>query len=116
MVGYTYRIVYYLTPSGENPVKNFIDSLQKIQKAKIFRLFQVYIGYGLSAIVPHTKKLAGTPLWEIKIKGKDNIRIIYVVRTKDSILVLHGFIKKKQKTPRKELEIAIERYRRWLAT
>lgn len=110
------HVVYYLTPSGENPIKDFIDSLQKVQKAKIFRLFEIYQEYGLSAIIPHTKKLSGTPLWEIKIKGKDNIRIIYVVRTKDSILVLHGFIKKTQKTPQKELKTALEKYKKWLST
>lgn len=111
-MGSFYRIVYYTSPSGENPVQEFLDSLQKIQKAKVFRLFQIYQEYGLSAIVPHTKKLSGTPLWEIRIKGKDNIRIMYIVRTKDSILVLHGFIKKTQKTPLKELRIALERYKR----
>ena len=108
-----YRVIYYLSPSGENPVKKFIDSLSKIQKAKIFRIFQVYGQYGLSFILPHTKKLKGTPLWEIRIKGKDNIRIIYVTLTKRSILVLHGFIKKKQKIPQKELSIALKRHNVW---
>lgn len=109
-----HKVIYYISPSGDNPVKEFIDSLQKIQKAKIFRVFEIYQRYGISSIAPHTKKLSGIPLWEIRIKGKDNIRIIYLVRTQYSILALHGFIKKKQKTPRRELEIALERYKNWL--
>lgn len=108
-----YHLVYYISPSGENPVKKFLDSLQKIQKAKVFRLFQVYQHYGLTSIIPHTKKLTGTPLWEIRIKGKDNIRIIYVLRTEKSIIVLHGFIKKTQKTPQKELGVALGRFNDW---
>lgn len=108
-----YRVVYYISRSGDNPVKIFLDSLQNIQKAKVFRLFQVYERYGLASIIPHTKKLTGTPLWEIRIKGKDNIRVIYVSRTEKSILVLHGFIKRTQKTPKKELIIALERYEDW---
>jgi len=45
--------------------------------------------------------------------GKDNIRIIYLTKTKTSILTLHGFVKKKQKTPQKEINIALERYEVW---
>ena len=108
-----YRVVYFISPAGENPVKHFLDSLQHNQKVKVFRLFQVYEQYGLASIMPHTKKLRGTPLWEISIKGKDNIRVLYVSRTTKSILVLHGFIKKTQKTPQKELGLAIQRYEEW---
>jgi len=107
------RIIYYITPSGGNPVKDFLDSLQKSQKAKVFRIFQTFNLYGLTSIIPHTKKLTGTPLWEIRIKGKDSIRIIYIMQTKRSILVLHGFIKRTQKTPQKELRLAIQRYEDW---
>lgn len=108
-----YRVIYYISPTGENPVKKFLDSLLKNQKAKVFRLFEIYQLYGLSLIIPHTRKLTDSPLWEIRIKGKDNIRIIYIAHTKSSILVLHGFIKKTQKTPLKEMNIALARYRDW---
>lgn len=106
-------VQYYLTPIGENPVMEFIDSLQKQQKAKIFRIFLTIKTYGLLAILPHTKKLTGTPLWEIRILGKDNIRILYISMEQESILVLHGFIKKKQKTPQKEINLALERLNYW---
>ena len=108
-----WRIDYYISPSGDNPVKQFLDSLEKIQKAKVFRIFMYYEQYGISSIIPHTKKLSGTPFWEIRIRGKDNIRIPYLVNTEKSILVIHGFIKKTQKTPQKELYIAYQRYKEW---
>ena len=79
----------------------------------MFRVFKVYQQYELSSIIPHTKKLKGSPLWEIRIRGKDNIRILYAVYTQKSILILHGFVKKTQKTPQKEMDIALERYRDW---
>ena len=50
------------------------------------------------------------PLWEIRVLGKDNIRVLYTWRYKDTIILLHGFIKKKQKTPRKDINIAMSRY------
>lgn len=107
------KIYYYISPSGENPVKEFIDALTKIQKAKIFRIFQTYQEYGLNSIVPHTKKITGTLFWEIRILGRDNVRIIYIIKTKTSVLALHGFAKKKQKIPQTELNIALGRYKDW---
>lgn len=104
-------VQYYISESGENPVKDFIESLGKKQKAKIFRLFLNIEQYGLVSVLPHIKKLSGTLLWEIRILGQDNIRILYVVVDKDGILVLHGFVKKSQKTPDREITIAISRYK-----
>jgi phage-related protein len=101
---------YYITPSGENPVSDFLDSLTDKQQAKILRIFSYIKDYGLSAVIPHIKKLKGTPLWEIRILGQDNIRIIYISLQTDNVFILHGFIKKKQKTPQREIEIALNRY------
>jgi phage-related protein len=105
------KVIYYITSSGENPVKNFIESLEKKDKAKIFRIFQNIEGYGLLSVLPHVKKLVGTPFWEIRILGQNNIRIIYITYTQESIFVLHGFLKKTQKTPNKELDIALNRFK-----
>lgn len=106
-------VQYYISPSGENPVKDFVESLDKKQKAKIFRLFMNIEQYGLVSILPHVKKLAGTNLWEIRILGRDSVRILYVTTDKDGILALHGFIKKSQKTPEREINVALNRYERW---
>jgi phage-related protein len=107
------NVVYYTSTSGENPVKRFLESLQKLQKAKIFRIFQNVEAYGLSTALPHIKKLSGTPLWEIRILGQDNIRILYVTVHQNSILLLHGFVKKTQKTPNKEINTALKRLREY---
>lgn len=108
-----FTIYYYISPSGDNPVKNFLDSLSVKQQVKILRIFQYLKEYGLKAIIPHTRKLSGTLFWEIRILGKDNIRIIYFIPNKDSVLILHGFTKKDQKTPVKEIEICFKRYQSW---
>ena len=104
-------IYYYTSSRGENPVKDFIESLSKQQKAKVFRIFMHIEEYGLLSVIPHIKKLTGTPLWEIRILGKDNIRIFYAMMSKNGIIVLHGFIKKSLKTPSKEIEVALHRYK-----
>lgn len=65
--------------------------------------------YGLQAIIPHVKKLTGTPLWEIRILGGDNVRILFVTQLERQILLLHAFVKKTNKTPAKEIAKALKR-------
>lgn len=104
------QILYYGEPETSNPVKRFIDSLQKRQKAKVFRIFEAIEQYGLEVVSPHIKQLKSTPLWEIRLLGQDNIRLLYVIRTKNMVIILHGFVKKTQKTPQKEINTAMKRY------
>lgn len=110
-----YKVQYYISSKGENPFSDFLDQLSGQQQAKILRIFSNVKEYGLLSILPHVKKLSGTSLWEIRILGKDNIRVLYVCPIEGIVLVLHGFVKKKQKTPTKEIEIALQRYKEWLS-
>ena len=106
-------IIYYTTVNNKVPFADFLDSLQKSQQTKLLRILAHLEEYGLPAIIPHTRKLANTPFWEIRILGNDNLRVIYVVVYQESILILHGFVKKSQKTPEKEISVAIARYQDW---
>lgn len=59
--------------------------------------------------MPHVRPLEGK-LWEIRMAGRDGIaRAIYVTRTKQRLVVLHVFVKKTQKTPRRAIETAYAR-------
>ena len=109
----TTEVLYYLSPNGDNPFAKFLDSLEPKQQSKILRLILQIEQYGLTSILPHTKKLSGTPLWEIRILGKDNLRIIYISSQKNSVVILHGFNKKTQKTSPKEIKIALQRFQDW---
>ncbi|MBI3955865.1 type II toxin-antitoxin system RelE/ParE family toxin [Candidatus Gottesmanbacteria bacterium] len=102
-------VYYYTTTDGKSPFVKFLNSLQKPAAAKVIRLIAQINQYGMLSILPHTKKLTGTPLWEIRILGKDNIRVLYVTRQEHAIIVLHGFVKKTQETPSNELNIAMKR-------
>ncbi len=106
-----WKIVYFISSSDENPVSNFIDGCPKKQQVKILRILKHLEEYGVQAVIPHLKKLSGTPFWEIRILGKDNIRIIYVIELKKMIVLLHGFFKKTRKTARKEIEVCYQRYK-----
>jgi len=58
---------------------------------------------------PHTAPM-GDGLFEIRAKGKEGIgRSFFAIAVNDEIVILHSFIKKSQKTPKKELDKARKR-------
>jgi phage-related protein len=58
---------------------------------------------------PHVKHLEGK-LWEMRLMGRDAIaRVLYVTAIGKRIVVVRAFVKKTQKTPRSEIEIALRR-------
>jgi len=103
-----WRVIYYLSPRGENPVKDFLDARPAV-KLKAFRILSHLEEFGLNLAIPHIKKLSGTPLWEIRILGEDNVRILYVALKGKQIVLLHAFVKKTNKTPRKEIKLGLSR-------
>lgn len=107
------KVIYYTTNNDENPTKRFIESLTAKQQRKIIRILTYIERYGLVAVIHHVKKLTGKPLWEIRILGQDNIRVFYATIEKDAIIVLHGFSKKSQKTPEREIQTAMNRLADW---
>lgn len=107
-------VTYYTSKDGKNPVKDFLDECNQQQQSKLLRIISNIRQYGLLSVVPHLKKLEGYPLWEIRILGKDNIRMIYVVLIEQEVLLLHGFFKKSQRTSLSDINIAIKRQKEWI--
>ncbi len=103
-----WKVIYYLTETGSNLVKDFLDK-RPSAKLKALRILSNIEEYGLITVIPHIKKLTGTPLWEIRILGQDSVRILYVTKAEKQILLLHAFEKKTNKTPLKEIKIALAR-------
>jgi phage-related protein len=63
----------------------------------------------VSAREPLVKHLEGK-LWELRRSSRGNIyRLLYFFFTGKRIVFVHGFQKKTQKTPRKEIETAVSR-------
>lgn len=101
-----WRILFYTTEKGEQPVGSFIKSLELKAQTKVYHSFELLKQYGTAVGAPHIKKLQGTKLWELRILGSDSIRFFYVAATGKTFVILHGFQKKKNKTPLKEIRTA----------
>ena len=65
--------------------------------------------YGPNLGMPHTRAL-GNGLFEIRAKAEEGIgRVFFCTMVEKKIVILHSFIKKTDKTPKRELNIALTR-------
>jgi phage-related protein len=103
-----HKIWLYRDIDSNSPVKNFIDKSNGNQKSKILKHLLYLSEFGVTKQNPYLKKITGTQLWESRILGKDNIRII-CVNSKYGIAILHIFLKKRQKTHNSDIQLATKR-------
>ena len=100
-------IIEYYSPALENEVLALPSGLL----ARYLRLTDLMIEFGPNLGMPHTKAIDGG-LFELRLKSKEGIsRVFYCTLKQRKICMLHTFIKKSQKTPKKELNIAFSRLR-----
>src|SRR3989344_1394509 len=104
-----WEILLYETLQGDSPVNDFILSLDLKAQSKVRAAIKMLQEFGIRLGLPHIKKLTGTNLWELRILGGDSIRILYIAISGKNFLLLHGFKKKKDKTPPKEIRVAEDR-------
>jgi phage-related protein len=91
-------------------VREELDVLPADMKARFRRIVELIQGYGLDQVrEPHVSHLEGS-LWEMRMKGRDGIsRAIYVTARGRRVVVVRVFIKKTRKTPKREIDLALER-------
>lgn len=91
----------------DNSLEKFIQSLEKSTIAKILRIIDLLETFGPRLGMPHSKKIADS-LFELRIRSTQEVRIFYCFH-KASIVLLHGFIKKSNKIPKKEMRTALQK-------
>lgn len=105
-----FEIEFYKTENGEIPILDFVQSLDIKMKAKVLRCVDILKKNGNELREPYTKSL-GNGIFELRAKqGSDIGRVLYFFVIGRKIVLTNGFIKKTQKTPKNEIELA-EKYR-----
>lgn len=105
-----FEVQFYTDKSGNSPVEEFLLKLEESNKILVART-----KLGIEKLrnrFYHKEPLSKyiePGLWEIRIKAEDILRVFYTFRKGKIIILLHIFIKKEQKTPKNELEIARSR-------
>ena len=102
-----WRVIYFESPRGVRFAKAFIDKQSPAVKAKYIGMIDFLEEYGPFLSGKYTKKLRKN-LYELRITGKEQIRILYTVRQR-SIILIHAFKKKTQRVPSKEIKTALLR-------
>lgn len=97
-------IRFFESSNNRKPVEKFFNSLDVATSAKVFRTLDLLANYGPDLGMPHSKKMT-RDLYELRTRGKVEVRIFYIFR-KTEIILLHAFQKASQKTPKRELETA----------
>jgi phage-related protein len=112
-----WTIEYYMTREGKSPVKEFVDSLSAEGQAKYIFITRLLKEYGIHVKEPYVRQITGhKKLYEIRIKDKSGIsRILYFAHSGKKFVLLHGFIKKTDKTPAKEVDIAEQKMKEYLS-
>lgn len=90
-------------------VKQFAEDLPVGLRARYIVLSDLLLEFGSNLGMPHTRAMSDG-LFELRIRGKEGIaRVFYCTLVGKRIVMLHGFVKKSQKTPKKELRVAQKR-------
>jgi len=113
-----YKAELYEKENGKIPVLEFILNLNPKQQAKIYREIDLLEKFGSDLHYPHVGSIKGkryTDLWELRIElASDIFRVFYFLPKNNKAILLHGIVKQKQKTPKKELDTALERMKEYL--
>ena len=102
-----FDVVFFQTANGRQPVREFIKDLGKEDQREIgadIRVVQDSFPVGL----PLVRKLK-PELWEIRSMIKDGVSRIFFTFCNEKIILLHAIVKKTQKTPPHEINVAVER-------
>jgi phage-related protein len=99
---------FYQSPNGAEPVREWLQTFSKADRGVLGKDIAT-VEFGWPIGMPICRPLSAG-LWEIRssLPSKREARVIFCV-VKERIILLHGFIKKTQKTPLKELRLAASR-------
>ncbi len=99
-----WQIIYY-NENLEQEIFNLPDGLL----ARYLHLTDLMIEFGSNLGLPHTKAI-DRGLFELRVKSKEGIaRIFFCTKIGKKIIMLHSYIKKSQKIPKREFKIAVSR-------
>lgn len=99
---------FYQSPPGREPVREWLKGLDPEARQGIGEdIKDVEFSWPIG--MPLVRSL-GRGIWEIRstLSGGRIARVLFCVE-EDGMLLLHGFIKKTQKTPVQDLELAVKR-------
>ena len=97
--------IEYYSPELEEEILELPEGLL----ARYLHLTKLMLEFGSNLGMPHTQAI-NKGLFELRLKSKEGIaRVFYCTKIGKRIVMLHVFVKKTQKIPKKELKLATQR-------
>jgi len=100
-------VVFFKTPAGNEPVREWLKKLTPEEKKGIGADIKA-VEWAWPVGLPLVRKL-DTDLWEVRTKLPNKISRVFFTVWNDFMVLLHGIIKKSQKTPQEDLDLAKKR-------
>lgn len=100
-------VYFYKTEHGNEPVRQWLQSLATMDKKRIGEDIKT-VQFGWPLGMPLVKHLGGN-LWEVRIQLNKRIGRVLFVLDMNSMVLIHGFIKKQQKILKADLDLAKDR-------
>lgn len=105
-----WQVIFYIDKAGNEPVKNFILAQDKGTKAEIIHVLKLLRDFNIKLRMPYVRKIDKSGLRELRIKHSSDIyRIFFFAYTGRKFILLHAIIKKGDKTPESDKNLAIKR-------
>jgi phage-related protein len=106
-----YRVTFYRKASnGDEPVKEYLDRLDKKSRAKVLKYIEFLREHGGHLDEPYSRHIEGK-IRELRVDFSGNRhRVFYFVFIGKNIILLSAFLKKTPKTPEKEIKKALAYY------
>jgi len=98
---------FYRSDSGNEPVREWLKSLSASDRKVLGEDIKT-VQFGWPLGMPLVRHLEGG-IWEIRVKLENRIARVFFCLEGSTLVMLHGFIKKQQNTPRQDLDLAKER-------
>jgi phage-related protein len=101
---------FYAQEGGSEPVREWLLRLPKLDRSIIGRDIKT-VQYGWPLGMPLVRKISGG-FWEIRSSINDGIARVFFTVVGTEIVLLHAIIKKGQRTPKDDLELAQRRLKK----
>ena len=105
-----FKMIFYEKEDGTMPVQDFLDSLDFKMRAKMLGTIEMLRKNGNQLREPYSKSLDDGIMELRAIVGTNISRVLYFFVVGQKVILTNGFIKKTQKTPKREIELA-KKYR-----
>lgn len=110
-----WALVFYETAEGNRPAEVWLRGQGPKVQARFARIFDLLEEHGTSVREPYIAHLRGK-IWEVRVEhAKVQRRVLYFAAPERKFVLLHGFVKKTQRTPSREIGVADQRMQDYTA-